>query len=105
MTNVNLTTIYFLLYNRIKIFKRFVRGVVEGVLRGAEPPLLKFAFNLGGGLIQTEIICDNMPNLSQFVRIWHYFTFGIQLFQFTFVLFLKVKPVLVIFPIISRMVF
>ena len=54
--------------------------------------------------IQTEIICDNMPNFSQFVRIWHYFTFEIQLFQFTFVPFLKVKPVLVIFPI-SRMVF
>ena len=45
-----------------------------------------------------------MPNFSQFVRIWHYFTFEIQLFQFTSVPFLKVKPVLVIFPI-SRMVF
>ena len=55
-------------------------------------------------LIQTEIICDNMPNFSQFVRIWHYFTFEIQLFQFTSVPFLKVKPVLVIFPIF-RMVF
>ncbi len=55
-------------------------------------------------LIQTEIICDNMPNFSQIVRIWHYFTFEIHLFQFTSVPFLKVKPVLAIFPI-SRMVF
>ena len=75
------------------------RGVVEGVLRGVEPPLLKFPFNLGGLspplkiLIQTEIICDNMLNFSQFVRIWHYFTLEIQLFQFTSVPFLKVKPV------------
>ena len=77
---------------------------MEGVLRGAEPPLLKFPFNSLKILIQTEIICDNMLNFSQFVRIWHYFTFEIQLFQFTSVPFLKVKPVLVIFPI-SRMVF
>ncbi len=75
--------------NSLFIFQLLVcRGVVEGVLRGAKPPLLKFPINLGGLspppplkiLIQTEIICDNMPNFSQFMLryIWHYFTFEIQ---------------------------
>ena len=56
------------------------------------------------GVVWFYMICDNMPNFSQLVKIWHYFTFEIQLFQFTSAPFLKVKPVLAIFPIF-RMVF
>ena len=79
-----------------------VRGTQEcsgGVLRGGGRVLSPLKI-----LIQKEIICDSMPNFSQFVKNWHYFTFEIQLFQFISVPFLEVRPVLVIFPIF-RMVF
>jgi hypothetical protein len=38
--------------------------------QGDESPLRFLIF-----LIQAEIICDNIPNFGQFVKIWHYFTF------------------------------
>ena len=49
-----------------------VRSRVSGVLR---PSLLKFSFNLGA---EPSFI----PNFGQFLKIWHHFTFEVQLFKF-----------------------
>jgi hypothetical protein len=39
-------------------------GVVEGRLRGAEPPLLKFHVNLGGGGAEPPYIFCTLHNLN-----------------------------------------
>ena len=55
-------------------------------------------WTMGCSWLPLEIICANIPiaNLDQSVKIWHYFTFEVQLFQFISIPSLKIRPVIVI---------